>query len=77
MTEKSIIGGVRIRGGSAHLHRHRGYPPGTAAAMPDYGDEEWREMVCLEAADALESAVTLNPGAEHTMSAQYAVDHLI
>jgi glucose-6-phosphate 1-epimerase len=48
-----------------------------AAAMPDYGDEEWREMVCLEAANALENAVTLNPGAEHTMSAQYAVDHSI
>ena len=48
-----------------------------AAAMADYGAEEWREMVCLEAANALESAVTLNPGAEHTMSAQYAVDHSI
>jgi len=48
-----------------------------AAAMPDYGDEEWREMVCLEAANALVNAVTLNPGAEHTMSAQYAVDHSI
>jgi glucose-6-phosphate 1-epimerase len=46
-----------------------------AAAMPDYGDDEWREMVCLEAANALENAKTINPGAEHTMSARYAVNH--
>jgi glucose-6-phosphate 1-epimerase len=46
-----------------------------ASAMPDYGDDEWREMVCLEAANALEDAITLDPAAEHTMSARYSVDH--
>jgi glucose-6-phosphate 1-epimerase len=48
-----------------------------AAAMPDYGDDEWRKAVCLESANALEGAITLNPGAEHIMSAWYAVDHSI
>jgi glucose-6-phosphate 1-epimerase len=48
-----------------------------AAAMPDYGNDEWREAVCLETANALDGAITLNPGAEHTMSAWYAVDHSI
>lgn len=36
-----------------------------AAAMPDFGDEEWTGMVCIEAANALENAITLAPGEAH------------
>jgi D-hexose-6-phosphate mutarotase len=40
-----------------------------AKAMPDFGDDEWPAMVCVETANALEDAVTLAPGASHTMTA--------
>lgn len=39
-----------------------------AAAMSDFGDQEWPEMVCIEAAAVGERAVILQPGAEHTLS---------
>ena len=44
-----------------------------AAAMPDYGDDEWPGMVCVETANALEDAVVLAPGEEHTTTARYTV----
>lgn len=37
-------------------------------AMPDFGDDEWTRMVCIEAANALEDAITLEPGGSHTMA---------
>ena len=37
--------------------------------MPDFGDNEWPGMVCIETANAADNAVTLEPGAEHRMSA--------
>jgi len=40
-----------------------------AKAMPDFGDDEWPGMVCVETANALDDAVTLAPGASHTMTA--------
>jgi glucose-6-phosphate 1-epimerase len=33
-----------------------------AAAMPDFGDDEWTGMLCIEAGNVRESAVTLEPG---------------
>lgn len=36
-----------------------------AAAMPDFGDEEWREMLCVEAVNAVADPVTLRPGESH------------
>lgn len=39
-----------------------------SAAMPDFGDDEWPGMLCIEAANALEDAVTLQPGESHTMT---------
>ena len=33
-----------------------------AAAMPDFGDDEWTGMLCIEAGNVRESAVTLAPG---------------
>ena len=40
-----------------------------AKAMPDFGDEEWPGMVCVETANAMDDAVTLAPGAAHVMAA--------
>jgi len=38
-------------------------------AMPDFGDDEWPAMICIETVNALDNAVTLRPGASHTMTA--------
>ena len=38
--------------------------------MPDYDDEEWPTMVCLETANVLDDAVVLAPGRSHTMRAR-------
>lgn len=42
-------------------------------AMPDFGDDEWPGMVCIETANANEDAVTLAPGARHVMRAHISV----
>jgi glucose-6-phosphate 1-epimerase len=44
-----------------------------AAALADLGDNEWQQMACVEAANILGNAVTLAPGAEHTMTATLSV----
>ena len=44
-----------------------------AKAMPDFGDDEWAGMVCVETANALDDAVTLAPGASHVMTATLEV----
>ncbi|WP_022910193.1 D-hexose-6-phosphate mutarotase [Aestuariimicrobium kwangyangense] len=38
-----------------------------AAAMPDFGDDEWPGMVCIEAANVLDHAVTLPAGQTHDL----------
>ena len=38
-----------------------------ARSLPDFGDDEWTSMVCVETANLGEHAVTLNPGREHSM----------
>jgi D-hexose-6-phosphate mutarotase len=40
-----------------------------AAAMPDFGDDEWPRMLCLETANTGDDAITLAPGASHAMTA--------
>ena len=45
-----------------------------SAAMPDFGDDEWPGMVCLEAGNALDSAVLLGPGESHTLLARYELE---
>lgn len=40
-----------------------------AAALADFGDDEWPHMVCIETANAAENAVTIAPGETHTMTA--------
>jgi glucose-6-phosphate 1-epimerase len=44
-----------------------------AKAMSDLGDDEWRQMACVEASNILDSAVTLAPGEKHTMTASVKV----
>lgn len=44
-----------------------------ARAMPDFGDDEWRAMVCVETANIGDAAVSLGPRESHTMTAEIAV----
>lgn len=44
-----------------------------AAAMPDFGDDEWRDMVCVETCNVLGHAVCLEPRATSTMTARYEI----
>lgn len=39
-----------------------------AARMADFGDDEWTGMLCVEAANALDAAVTVAPGKTHTIA---------
>ena len=45
-----------------------------ARRMPDFGDEEWPRMLCVETANAGADAVTLQPGQTHRMGALVAVE---
>ncbi len=38
-----------------------------AARMSDFGNEEWRRMLCVETANVGDAAVTLEPGGSHQM----------
>jgi glucose-6-phosphate 1-epimerase len=40
-----------------------------AKAMPDFGDDEWTGMVCIETANAHENTVKIPAGGEHVMTA--------
>ena len=42
-------------------------------AMPDFGDDEWPGMICVETANAADNAVTVPPHASHTMTAAISV----
>jgi D-hexose-6-phosphate mutarotase len=45
-----------------------------ARAMPDFGDDEWPGMLCVETANVGEQARTLDPGATHVMTAELGVE---
>lgn len=45
-----------------------------AARMPDFGDEEYPAMVCVETANAADDAVRIAPGGEHRLSAFFSVE---
>ncbi len=47
-----------------------------ARALPDFGDDEWRTMLCVEGANLRDHAVTLAPGQSHTMGYTVAVTAL-
>lgn len=44
-----------------------------AAAMPDFGDDEWTGMICIEAANCLDEPITLLPGQKHEMKQRIAL----
>ena len=44
-----------------------------AAAMADFGDDEYPGMVCVETCNIREDSITLAPGARHEMSVRYSV----
>ena len=45
-----------------------------AAAMDDMGADGWREMVCVESANALGNAVTVKADESHSLVATYSVE---
>ena len=40
-----------------------------ARAMPDFGDEGWPRMLCIETGNVADHAVTLQPGQHHELRA--------
>jgi glucose-6-phosphate 1-epimerase len=44
-----------------------------AKALADLGDDEWRQMACVEASNILSVAVALGPGETHAMTAAITV----
>ena len=47
-----------------------------AHAMPDFGDDEWIQMVCVETSNVADFSVDLAPGQQHTMKATISVIEL-
>lgn len=47
-----------------------------AKAMPDFGDDEWPGMVCIETVNALDHALTVPPGGSHRMTARIGAEPL-
>jgi glucose-6-phosphate 1-epimerase len=45
-----------------------------AAALADMPDDGWQTMLCIEGANILDNAVTLEPGRSHTMGYALSVD---
>jgi len=39
-----------------------------AASIADLGDDEWRQMLCVEGGNIMDSAVNLEPGQRHAMT---------
>ena len=44
-----------------------------SAAMPDFGDDEWTGMCCVETANCLDDRIHLAPGARHSMTLRVSV----
>ena len=47
-----------------------------AKAMPDFGDTEWPEMICIETCNVGDSFVELTPGQHHQMQAIVRISNL-
>lgn len=43
-------------------------------ALPDFGDDEWQGMVCIETCNVKRNAVTLPPGKTHVLEARIRVE---
>jgi glucose-6-phosphate 1-epimerase len=44
-----------------------------ALSLPDMGAGEWPQMVCVEASNVREFAITLEPGQQHTLTVEICV----
>lgn len=44
-----------------------------ARAMDDFGDDEWKQMVCVEVGNIRDATIHLAPGASHTMMTTFEV----
>ncbi|HEX4143211.1 MAG TPA: D-hexose-6-phosphate mutarotase [Pirellulales bacterium] len=44
-------------------------------ALSDFGDDEWKTMICLEACNVADFAVTLQPAEQHTMKMRIGVEN--
>jgi len=47
-----------------------------AAGLPDLGDGEWTQFICVEASNILNAAINLAAGQEHRMAAVLSVEKL-
>ena len=47
-----------------------------AAALRDLGDGDWAQFLCVEASNIMDSAVNLEPGEEHALTAVLSVETL-
>ena len=47
-----------------------------ARSLADLGDDEWRQMICVETANILEDAVNLAPGERHSLTTTIQVADL-
>ena len=47
-----------------------------AAALPDFGDNEWTKMVCIETCNVGSSHVEMQPGQSHTMTCKIEVERV-
>ncbi len=45
-----------------------------SARMPDFGNDEWPGMVCIETANVASNAIRLQPGEKHTTKAELEVE---
>lgn len=48
-----------------------------AGKMNDFGAVRWRNMVCVESANALTDRITLKPGISHSQIATYSVESMV
>jgi glucose-6-phosphate 1-epimerase len=48
--------------------------PDRARALEDFGDEEWLRMLCVETGNVRGAAVRLEPGGDHTLTAEISVE---
>jgi glucose-6-phosphate 1-epimerase len=44
-----------------------------SASLSDFGDDEWQRMICVETCNVDRNAVTLAPGATHTMRVRFSL----
>lgn len=45
--------------------------------MPDLGDDDWKQMLCVESGNVADAAVVLGPGERHTMVTTIGVGPLL